>query len=88
MKLNPDFIIHSTADEQIMVASGESTRRFSGLVRSNATAAAIVELLKNETTEASLVDALFARYDAPRTVIEQDVAGILEKLRGIGALTE
>ena len=88
MKLNADYITHTTADEQIMVATGESTRRFSGLVRSNATAAAIVELLGSDTTEEKIVDALLARYDAPREVIARDVADILKKLRSIGALAE
>lgn len=88
MRLNADFITHATADEQLMVAAGESSRRFNGLVRSNAAAAYIIELLKTDTTEAAVVDSLFARYDAPREVIAEDVAGVLRKLRGIGALVD
>jgi hypothetical protein len=49
-----------------MVASGEEAARFRGMISSNRTAAAIVDLLKTETTEQEVVDAMFRRFDAPR----------------------
>jgi hypothetical protein len=86
MKLKQGFITHETGDEQIMVAAGEVN--FAGLVRSNRTAAFIVDCLKQEISQEQLVDAVEQRYDAPRAVIARDVAAILETLRGIGALDE
>ncbi|MGN0600691.1 MAG: PqqD family protein [Oscillospiraceae bacterium] len=85
MKLKDNFITHETDGEQIMVAAGGS---FAGMVRSNATAAFIVDCLKNETSKDSIVDAMCAKYDAPREVITKDVDGVLAKLRSIGALNE
>ncbi|SHK66035.1 PqqD family protein [Hespellia stercorisuis] len=84
MKLNSDFITHNTGEEQVMVATGSTA--FAGLVRNNKTAAFIVELLKEETTLEQIVDAVFAKYDAPRDVIEQDVRKIIDSLKGIGAI--
>lgn len=86
MRLKEGFITHETDGEQIMVAAGKN--RFSGLVRSNSTAAFIVDCLKTETTKREIVDAMEAKYDAPRDVMEQDVDKILDKLREIGALDE
>lgn len=86
MKLKDGFITHETDGEQIMVAAGNAG--FSGLVRSNRTAAFIVDALKKETTFAQIVDAMAAKYDAPRDVIAADAEKILAQLRTIGALDE
>lgn len=88
MKLNAEYITHSSGTETVIVATGASSRHFNGLVRSNRTAAYLVECLKTETTETGLVDAMCAKYDAPREVIAHDVAAVLAQLREIGALEE
>lgn len=86
MKLKEGFITRQMDGEQIMVAAGGT--RFAGLVRSNKTAAVIVDCLKSDTTKEAIVDAMTKKYDAPRDVIKKDVEGILAKLRSIGALDE
>ena len=86
MKLKDQFITQTIEDTQFLVAVG--SEGFSGVVRSNPTAAFIVDMLKEETTKEDIVDAMCAKYDAPREVISNDVEGILNTLRGIGALEE
>lgn len=86
MKLKDTFITKESDDAQIMVSAEGSG--FSGFVRSNATAAFIVDCLKENTTKDGIVDKMCARYDAPRAVIEESVEDIVEKLRSIGALEE
>lgn len=86
MKLKDTFITQEIEDTQFMVAVGEAS--FTGIVKSNKTAAFIVDSLKEETTKDRIVDAMCRKYDAPRERIEADVEGVLNKLRGIGALDE
>lgn len=86
MKLKEGFITHETDGEQIMVATGNVN--FAGLVRSNKTAAFIVDSLKEDTTKTAIVEAMAEKYDAPEEVIKKDVETIIEKLRSIGALDE
>lgn len=86
MKLKDDFITQDIDDTQFLVPVGAEA--FSGIVRSNKTAAFIVNCLKEETTETAIVDAMCARYDAPRKTIAADVAVILNKLRSINAIEE
>lgn len=88
MKLHDGFITYTTDGEQIMVAAGTAATHFQGMVRSNRTAAFIVDCLMDEITEEALIDKMVAKYDAPRDVISQDVAVILGQLRRIGALNE
>ena len=61
---------------------------FAGLVRSNATAAYIIDQLKSETSRDEILNKMAERYDAPRDVMGRDLDGILNRLKGIGALEE
>ena len=86
MKLKNDFITQDIDDTQFLVPLGHES--FNGIVRSNETAAFIVNCLKEETTPERIVDAMCKEYAAPREVIAADVNRILETLRGIHALEE
>ena len=86
MKLNPKFLTHETKGEHITVST--TGTKFNGLIRSNPTAAFIIELLKNDTTESEIVDKLLAKYEVDRATAEKDVADIVGKLRSIGAVID
>lgn len=86
MKLKDTFIVHHTEDNCVMVPVGGG--EFHGLVRLNKTAEFIVSCLSSDTTEEKIVDAMAEKYDAERSVLENSVKGVLEKLRGIGAIEE
>lgn len=86
MKLNPKFLTHETKGEHITVST--TGTKFNGLIRSNPTAAFIVESLKTDTTESAVVDNVLAKYDVDRATAEQDAANIISKLRAIGAIVD
>ena len=86
MKLKSDFIVQDIDDTQFLVPLGREA--FNGIVRSNKTAAFIVNCLKKETTKDQIVDAMCAEFDAPRETIAADVEEILNTLRSINALEE
>lgn len=85
MKLKQGFITREMYGEHLMVSAGGT---FNGFVRSNATAAFIVECLAEETTEAEIVQKMLEKYGAPAEIIAEDVKKILDTLRSIGALDE
>ena len=86
MKLKDDFITQDIDDTQFLVPMGAGS--FNGIVRSNETAAFIVNCLKEETSPEKIIDEMCGKYDAPRETIASDVERIIETLRGIGAITE
>lgn len=86
MKLKNGFVTHEMGGEQIMVATGDAS--FPGLVRSNPTAAFIVDCLKQDTTKEAIVAAMLNKYDVTEQVAAADVDKILGKLRSVGALDE
>ena len=85
MKHKDTYITHDSDGEQILLDTSSS---FAGLIRSNKTAAFIVECLKEETTKEKIVEAMFEKYDAPKDVLAKDVSDVIEKLRKVGALEE
>ncbi|MDE5861704.1 MAG: PqqD family protein [Ruminococcus sp.] len=85
MKLKNEFMTHMDGENQMMV---DVSLNFSGLVRSNKTAAEIVELLKFDTTEENIVSEMQKKYDVFESVLKKDVHRIIEILRSIGAIDE
>ena len=85
MKLKDTYIIHESDGEQILLDTSSS---FAGLIRSNKTAAFLVECLKDDTTQEKIVEAMFEKYDAPKDVLAKDVSEVIGKLRKVGALDE
>lgn len=87
MKLNENFLTQDLDDTQVMVATGDAD--FNGIIRSNRTAAEIVDLLKEETTRDAVVDKMCQKYDeGAREDIAADVDMIIATLRKVGALSE
>ncbi len=85
MKLKSTFITHNSGDEQLMISAGGD---FNGMVKSNSTAAEIIDYLKNETTKEKFVAAMLEKYEVEREVLEADVEKVIAALRGIGAIDE
>lgn len=85
MKLKKGFITHTTDKEHILVAADGS---FNGIVKSNKTAAFIINCLKEDTSEDDIVNLMLKTYDAPKEVIFNDVHKIINSLKSIGALEE
>lgn len=86
MKLKSSFITHEVADEHITVST--SNTKFAGLIRSNETAAFIIESLKNETVPEKIAQALCDRYEVEFKTVLSDVLVVIESLREIGAIDE
>lgn len=85
MKLKNGFITHTVDGEQVMVSVSGG---FSGMVKSNPTAAFIVDCLKSDTTADEIIEKMSSKYDAPREVIAEDVKKVIDTLKGIGAIDE
>lgn len=58
------------------------------VLQMNETTAEILELLKEETTEDKIVEALQKMYDASESDIRRSVRKVIEHLRKDGLLTE
>lgn len=88
MKLKSGYTTHTVAGEQMMVAVGPAAEAFHGIVRSNKTAAFIINCLKEETTEESITEKLLEEYDIDRDTAAKDVHALIAKIRETGAIED
>ena len=86
MKLKKEFITHNTDSESLLVPTGAAG--FSGLVKGNKTLGVILDLLKDDTTEADIIAAMKSRFNAPEEIITRDVNKAISELQKIGAIDE
>ena len=77
-----------TLQNVLVAVPVDKDAKFYGAVKMNRTAAAIFELLKEETTESAIVEAMAQRYDAPKEQIASDVRRYLEAFRQKNLITE
>ena len=84
MKLKNNFITHEIGDDQILIATGNTD--FNGMVKSNKTAAFIINCLKEDTTKEEIISRMMNKYDADKKIIEADVDKILNVLYEIDAV--
>ena len=84
MKLRTDFITQDIDEIQFLVPVGAEA--CNNIIRSNKTAAFIVDCLKEETTEEEIINAMCKKYNASREDISADVEEIIDILRTINAL--
>ena len=90
MKLNENFLIHESENDEILIPVGEETKKFHGVVKLNNTGSEIVHLLENNNM--SLEDLLEHFYKScpndDREVIKQGVSEFIKKLYEINAIVE
>ena len=77
MKLKKEFLCHTTDQEAMLVPTGRAG--FAGLVRGNKTLGIILNLLEKETTEAEIIAAMKARFDAPEEPAGRRRAGRIRR---------
>ncbi|MBP3855836.1 MAG: PqqD family protein [Ruminiclostridium sp.] len=86
MKLDPNFIIHSSNGEYYVITTGGGD--FNGIVRNNETSDFICRCLREDTTEEAIIEKMLETYNAERSDVERDVKLVIEKLRSIGAIND
>ena len=88
MKLKYEFQTVEVAGEKIAVPLIHDGDTFHGALRVNEVASAILDLLKNDTTEDAMIDSLLTEYRASCEEIAKSVHKIVEKLRKAELLVE
>ena len=88
MKLRTGFITHEINGTQMMVAAGPAASRFHGLVRSNETAAFIIDCLKRDTDRDQILEKVLQTYDVSEDKARADIDKVLQALETIGALEQ
>ena len=86
MKLRDHYETMAMRDKIVAVPMGDEVS-FNGALKLNKTGAAILELLKEETTEEALAEKLSERFDAPMEIVREDVRQCIAALREKNLIT-
>lgn len=85
---NNQFIKRKIGTQFVIVALGEATKRFNGMISVNETGSFIWDRLEKEITLDELTDAIVAEYEVDSETARTDAARFIETLKGVGALAE
>ena len=86
MKLKYEFETVEIDGEIMAVPVGDNADELHAMLRLNETAAAILGLLKEETTEQAVIDGILAEYEGDPAEIAAQVRAYLQTLRDNGVL--
>ncbi len=86
MRLKYTFETMKLDDQIVAIPVGEGATDYHGVIKLNETAAVIFELLKQENTEESIIEALEKKYDVSRDTVTRDVQHYIAMFREKGFL--
>lgn len=87
MKLKYNFVINEVADHMVAVPVGDDLGEFNGFIKMNDVGVDIFNLLKEDTTEDAMVEALKAKYtEAGEDEVRENVSAFVAKLRESGVI--
>lgn len=88
MKVNKDLVLRKLGKKYVVIATGELSNKFHGMIRLNETGASMFNLLKEETTKEELLDNLLKEYKVDRSILVHDVDLLINTLESNGLLDE
>lgn len=81
MKIKSGFIKRDVAGKTMVVATGELSKSFKGMITLNETGKFIWELLENDITKEEIVNKMLEAYEGvTKELIENDVDKFISKL--------
>lgn len=86
MKTNEDFILRDIAGEKILIATGEASQHFNGMITLNDVAAFIWETIDSCENEDALVDKILDEFDIDRKTAIEDSRDFIGQLIKCGML--
>ena len=82
LKTREGFIMRQLGNEYMVVAVGEASKTFNGMIRLNETGAFFWENMEKGIEKAALVDKMLERFDdLDRETAEKDLDEFVEKIR-------
>ena len=81
MKIKNGFVVRPVAGQHMVVALGEASKSFNGIIKLNESARIIWDMLALGTERDAIVARLVEEYDAPRAILEADCDKFIQSLQ-------
>ena len=88
MKIKKGFVMRKVAGSAVVIATGEASKSFHGMVRLNATGADIWQGVADGLDENAITDRLMENYEVDREKAYEDVVTTVNKMKEAGFIEE
>jgi hypothetical protein len=88
MKLNENYVLKTVAGTPVVVPVGDAISNIKGMITLNGPAEVIWKCLENGDDLDAILATLKVKYDAPEELLKKDLTTFVEKLKGLGILSE
>ena len=88
MRLKDDFILHNTGEDFVIIATGEATKNFNGIIKLNNMGGEIVSFLSNDISEEKIVKVIVEKYEVDYDTAKEDIKNILDSLKKAGVILD
>ena len=82
MKIKQGFMLREVAGNYVVVAIGEASKNFNGVINLNESGAFLWEKLAEGISKEDLLKALLDEYDVPEAIAVRDIDNFISKLKG------
>lgn len=86
MKIKDGFVLRQVAGQGVVIATGEASKQFSGMVKLNETGSFIWERVAEGLDEDAIAKALVSEYDVTPEKAAADVDAFVSQMRDNGFL--
>ena len=86
MKIKNGFVVREIAGECVVVALGEASKIFNGIIKLNETGKIIWEELSVGSDKDAVVEKILSEYEVDRETVENDFDRFVETLQGANIL--
>ena len=86
MKIKNGFVLRELAGEYVVVALGEASKIFNGIIKLNDSGRSIWELSSAGCEREEAIEAMMKEYDVDRPTIEADFDRFVDVLKGANIL--
>ena len=81
MKIKQGFMLREVAGNFVVVAVGEASKKFNGVINLNESGAFLWKQLTKEVTKEQLLEALLNEYEVPEEIAKNDIEKFINKLK-------
>ena len=86
MKIKEGFVMREVAGQYVVIAIGEASKTFHGMIKLNRTGKDIWEGIQKGFDKNQIVEFFIETYEAAREDVEKDVEEFLNQMKEVGIL--
>jgi len=81
IKIKNGFVVREIAGQSVVVALGEASKAFNGIIKLNETGRVMWDMLSEGTEKETIVSKILAEYEIDKETVEKDVDSFVNTLK-------